>query len=133
MKNGYTILIVILVLTAVGVLIITTLSFLGIDQTRISLSQKNSSLNLYLSTACAEEALERIKNNPTYVTNLQRITIDSTRRYYCWFMVNNPNPPKFISAWAGNYKGRDPNFPRYLEIKVSQVKPNIIIDYWLER
>jgi len=131
MKNGYTILIVILVLTAVGILIITTVNFLGVDETKMSLSQRDSGLGLYLSTACAEEALMRIRERATYTTSGLRILIDSARRYYCWFSVVNRDPPKYIYT-----RSEIANFPRNLEIKIESIERRtgrIKIGYWIEK
>lgn len=128
MKEGYTILIVILVLMAVGVLIISTVNFLGVDETKMSLSQRDSALGLHLSTACAEEALIRIRSTPTYTTPDLRILIDSDENYYCWLRVVNRNPPKYIYT-----RSEISDFPRYLEIRVDKVRPKIVIGYWIEK
>lgn len=128
--NGYTILITILILTAVGLLIIMTINFLGIDETRRVLAQRDSSLGLYLSTACAEEALLLVRDRPTYTTSGRTMTIDEARGYRCWYEVINRNPPKYIYAESrvANF-----NFPRKLEIRVDKVTPKIKIGYWLEQ
>jgi hypothetical protein len=130
MKNGYTILIIILVLTAVGILITTTLNFLGIDQAKISFFQKNSALALYLSTACAEEALERIRSNPSYTTRETTITIDSSFNYQCSLRVDNINPPKYIYT-----KSSIKDFPRLIEIRIDRIERDgkIVIGYWQEK
>ncbi len=131
MKRAYTILIVILVLTVIGILVITTINFLGVDEVKISLSQRDSALGFYLSTACAEEALVRIRNNPSYTTAGVRILIDLNKRYYCWFKVVNKDLPKYIYT-----RSEISDFPRNLEIRIDKIDPQtkkIIVGYWLEK
>ncbi|MFN3301727.1 MAG: hypothetical protein ACK413_01705 [Patescibacteria group bacterium] len=133
MKKGYTILVIILVLIAVGILIITTLGLLAIDEMKMSISQRDSTIGFYLSTACAEEALLRIRNNSDYTTRGVTVPIDLARGYYCWFKVVNPKPPKYIYTAS---RVTNLNYPRKLEIRVDKIDPStkkIIIGYWLEK
>lgn len=135
-KKSYTILIVILILTAVSILIIATTNFLGIDEVKNNISKRDSSRSFYLATACAEEALRVIKANPKFesrktrgVYNWTNVTIHSSPRLRCSYQVINKNPPKYIKARSGI--GSD-IYPHNLEIKIIGVNP-IIIGYWQEK
>ena len=137
MKKSYTILIVVLILTAVGILIIATTNFLGIDEAKSNINKRDSAQSFYLSTACAEEALRQIKAKPDYVTvtggkNPQpkwiNVNINSTT-HQCSYQVINQKLPKYIKARSGI--GSDV-FPHNLEIKIIGVSP-IVISYWQEK
>lgn len=137
MKKSYTILIVVLILTSVGILIIATTNFLGIDEAKSNISKRDSAQSFYLATACAEEALRQIKSNPAYAPvtggkNPQpkwiNVNINSTT-HRCSYQVINKNPPKYIKARSGI--GSDV-FPHNLEIKIIGVSP-IVISYWQEK
>lgn len=142
MKKSYTILIVVLILTAVGILIIATTNFLGIDEAKSNIGKRDSAQSFYLSTACAEEALRVIKATPTFesakiesaknrrgIYSWTNITIQSSPVLRCSYQVINKNLPKYIKARSGI--GSDV-FPHNLEIKIIGVNP-INISYWQEK
>lgn len=138
-KNGYTLLILILILMALSLLIITTTNFLGIDKAKQSVSRYQSSLGFYLSTSCAEHALDKIINSKSPVEFQEKETLvfinppsDPTSSYSCWYSVEG-ELPKYIRTRSGLL-----DFPRSLEIKISEIKRRppsfeIIFDYWLEK
>lgn len=136
-KRGYTILIIVLVLMAVGLSIIMTVNFLGIDEAKLSIIRRDSDLGLYLSTSCAEEALELIRlNGDTYIMPETRIPINfpGNVTYYCWYSIQGRIPNKYIRS-----RSDISNFPRPLEIKITNINPKnpskgkITIGYWQEK
>lgn len=141
-KNGYTLLVLILVLMAIGLLIITTTNFLGIDKAKESVNRYQSILGFYLSTSCAEHALEIIRGSgqPTRVDQAEsRVSIalpgdlasPGITSYDCWYSIQG-EMPKYIRTRSGIL-----DFPRPLEIKIINIERppsrRIIIEYWLEK
>lgn len=133
-KRGYTILILILVLMAISLSIIISTSFLGIDEAKLSPGRFNSDLGLYLSTSCAEEALELIRssNKPDNYQQLTEkrlsITFPGSVVQYCWYLVKGKGTvPKYIYA-----RSEINGFPRKIEIKLINNRP-ITFGYWQEK
>jgi hypothetical protein len=133
-KRGYTILILILVLMAISLSIIISTSFLGIDEAKLSPDRFNSDLGLYLSTSCAEEALEIIRSNnkPDNYQQLNEtrlaINFPGNVSQYCWYLVTGTGTqPKYIRA-----RSEVNGFPRRIEIKLIKNKP-ITFGYWREQ
>ena len=135
MKKSYTILILVIVLGAIGILLITTANFLGIDAAKNSVARKNSAIGYYLSTTCAEYALSRIDSNSNLTTPLRnnvpqwvRLTVNASLGYYCQYQIINKTVPKIIKA-----RSETQNFPHNLELTVGAVDPKIIISSWQEK
>lgn len=133
-KNGYTILILILVLMAISLSIVTTVNFLGVDEAKLSVSRRDSGLGLYLATSCAEEALELIilSSKPDDYQQIKEkrltITFPGNIRQYCWYSIRGKGKnPKYIYT-----RSEVPNFPRKLELKLIKNRP-ITFGYWQEK
>ena len=136
-KRSYTILILILVLMAISLSIITTVNFLGVDQAKLSVARGGSDFGLYLSTSCAEEALELIRlNGDTFIMPETKIPINFSGNvtYYCWYSIQGRIPNKYVRSHSDLS-----DFSRPLEIKITDIKlktpskGKITIGYWQEK
>ncbi len=65
-KNGYITLISVLIVGAVGVVITTSLILLGLGSSRTSFAIEQSNQAKGLANACAEEALQQIRDSTPY-------------------------------------------------------------------
>lgn len=144
MTRGYTILIIVLVLASITILLTVSVNFLGVDQIKNSSTYRESAIGFYLSTACAEYALEKIKDKPDFTTSINQgvptwvsVRIDRIKNYYCSYQVLNKETPKII-----NSRSEIENFPRYLEIIIGEIivpdkkkegSNQIIISSWQEK
>ncbi|MBS4012836.1 MAG: hypothetical protein KGZ97_03610 [Bacteroidetes bacterium] len=138
MRRGYTVLIVVLVLASISILFTASANFLGVDEIKNSITYRDSAINFYISTACVEYVLEKIKDEPDYATSSWvQVRIDRLKNYYCSYQVINKNLPKII-----NTKSDFEIFPRRLEVVIEEIiipdKKNdgdnkIIISSWQEK
>lgn len=65
-NNGYIAFTTLLIISAVALTIALTISSVAISQNQMTQSLRNSNDTFYLADACMEDALERIKDSPTY-------------------------------------------------------------------
>lgn len=66
MNKGYIALISILIISAIVVLIATSFSLISISESDLSLTENQSWKSFYLASACAEEALQKIKESASF-------------------------------------------------------------------
>ncbi len=66
-SNGYITLISVLVVGAVGIAVTVSLLLLGLDSSRTSFAYEQSNQAKGLANACAEAALQTIRDNTSYV------------------------------------------------------------------
>lgn len=92
--GGYVTLVSILVIGAVGVSVATSLLLFGLGASRNSFSVEQSSQAMGLADACAEEALQQIWTDDTYV-GTGNLTLGQGN---CSYTVSGISAPKTITA-----------------------------------
>ncbi len=65
-NNGYVVLISVLVLGAIGIAIVVSLLLLGVGSSRTSFAIEQSNQAKALTNACAEEALQQMRDSTSY-------------------------------------------------------------------
>lgn len=122
-REGYVLLLSVLVLTAIGVLVsVATLRF-GIYSSGNSLDLINSNKAKGVVNACGEEALLAIQQNLSFTGTVFLNLYDGT----CEYVVSDAGSGKNILVEAevnGVF--------RKLEIEVDQLTPNINVASWQE-
>ena len=124
-KQGYSILLIIVVVSAVAVAITTSLLLLGIDSSRTSFAQEQSYQARSLANACAEEALQQIRNMTAY-TGSGTISLGQGS---CDYLVTNTgglNRNIRASSTVGT-------IIRKVEIDIDAIEPDINIVSWQEK
>lgn len=124
-RGGYITLISVLVIGAVGIAIATSLILLGISFSRTSFAVEQSSQARALSNACAEEALQQIKDSPSY-TGTSGLRAPGLG--VCSYIVQSQggqNRTIFSTGTVGNVV-------RKVKIVIVSVSPSITISTWQE-
>jgi len=121
--KGFIALITILII--LGIILITgvSISFLSIKEASMSLQKSQSSQAYYLANLCAEKALMELKDDPGYNGE----TIPSIENGSCQISVDSVGLDKIVKVSADFQ-----NQTRKMKIKISQINPEMIIDYWFE-
>lgn len=68
-QSGYVLLLSMILISIVGVVIGTTLLLIGVNSTKRSILQEESSIARVLADACAEYALDQLRQNYSYAGN----------------------------------------------------------------
>ena len=122
--GGYIALISVLVVGAVGGGITISLILLGLGSARTSLSVDQSNQAMALSNACAEEALQRIRDSATFTGN-RSLTLGEG---VCEFTVTSQggqNRTVTASGVIGNNIRKE-------KIKIDKINPAIQVVSWEE-
>lgn len=122
-RNGYIALISILIVSALALLIATSGSLLGISESNMGLQENRAREAFYLATACAEDALMKLKNNLNYTGN-ETLTFN--------------NGSCVIESLEGTGKknrvikisGTVFNQTRKIKIEIGKINPDIEIKSW---
>lgn len=124
-QKGYILLIGIVLIGAIASLILTSLMLLGISSSHVSLSVEQASKALAASHGCAEYALLKLRQSPSYAGN-ETLTIGGDT---CEVLpiggIGNNN--RLICS-----EGRSGDSVRRMEIVVGQVLPETTIYSWQE-
>ncbi|MEI8060835.1 MAG: hypothetical protein WCG99_00900 [Candidatus Berkelbacteria bacterium] len=123
-KPGYVTLIGVLVVSAVGLVVATSMLFLGLSYSRSSLALSQSDIGKSLADACAEDALQRIRDNTAY-SGTNNLTI------------NGDSCTSTVTAGVGQIRTIDSSgtingVVRKVKVTISQISPKIIISSWQE-
>jgi predicted chitinase len=123
--QGYIALISILIISALVVLIATSASLLGISESKMGLQENQASEALYLSTACAEEALMKLKENINYSGN-ETLTFE---RGSCLILPieGTGNTNRIVKTTATTS-----NQTRKIKIEINRINPDMEISLWQE-
>lgn len=124
-KNGYVALISLILIGAIILAAVLSLTFMSLSQ-RESMIKRNRSLrNFYLSDACAHEALVKLQKDLNYSGN-ETIAIDGES---CQIQA--------ISG-SGNFSrtiiaaSQIANQQKKIKVEISQLRPKTIINFWGE-
>lgn len=123
--GGYITLISVLVIGAVGVAIVTSLILLGLSSSRTSFAIEQSSQAKALVNACAEYALQQIKDSPSYVgtSGLQAPGLGT-----CSYSVQSQGGQNRTILSIGTVGP----VVRKVKIVITKVSPAITISTWQE-
>ena len=124
-RAGYILLITILIIGAIASAILSSLLLLGISSAQVSFSVQQSEEALAGAQACAEYALLKLRQSPSYAGNEHR-TLGS---YACEVLavggIGNNNRAVCTEGTSGDSIRR-------LEIAVSQILPQTKVYSWQE-
>ena len=124
-EEGYIALVSIFFVSALIFLIISSISLISIGESSISLRESDSEEAFYLATACAEEALMRLKEEMDYQGS-ETLIFD---RGSCTILEiegsGNRNRILKIEAEAGKAISR-------IKVEIDTINPEMIIQSWQE-
>lgn len=124
-RKGFILLITILIIGAIASAILSSLLLLGISANQVSLSVQQSEKALATAQACAEYALLKLRQSPSYGGN-EFLTIGDDQ---CEILtvggIGNNNRAVCTEGTSGEAIRR-------LEIAVSQVLPQTMLYSWQE-
>lgn len=119
--KGFIALITVLIILGVILLIGLGISQLSISEAQMGLQKSQSSQAFYLANLCAEDALMKLKNDSNYLGNETIIAENGS----CQILPIEGN-------WTVKVSGTVSNQIKKMEIIISQVNPEIIIESWQE-
>ena len=122
-EEGYAILIIIVILSASSLIITTSLLIWGYYFNKTSLDLEESNQAMGLADACAEAALQEIRNDENY-TGTDGFSLSTGS---CTFTVSGASPNKTIQA-----TGTADLSIRKVRITTDQINPTINITLWEE-
>ncbi|MFA5047434.1 MAG: hypothetical protein WC516_00145 [Patescibacteria group bacterium] len=120
--NGYILLISVVVIGAIATSIAVALLWFGSADSQNAISHRQSEQAKALVNACAEEALQQIRTDTSYLGNGSLSLADGS----CVYLVSGSVPNKLIVA-----SSTVANVVRRVNITVSAVKP-VITANWQE-
>ena len=124
-ENGYVTLISVLVIGAIGVAVGVSLISLGLSASRTSFSLEQSNQTKALANACAEEALQQIRDQPLSFSGTDNLALG---RGNCTYTVTaGSGEDRTIEA-----SGTVDTIVRKVEISIDQINPTINITSWQE-
>lgn len=122
--NGYIALISILIISAVLLLVAVSSGLLSISEASIGLEKSQGSRAIYLATACAEEALQKIKESSSFSGSGNLTTEDGD----CGYTVEDLGEQSRLITASGTVQ----NAVGKIKVAVDQVLPDIHIVSWQE-
>lgn len=123
-KKGFVALISIIIIGAAAVSVAVSLLLLGVGASKTSLTLEQSGQTKGLANACAEQALEIIKENPSY-SGTGNLTLGQGTCSYS--VIDRSGQNKTINA-----AGTAGSSIRKVKINVNQITPIINIASWQE-
>ena len=123
-QRGFAALLAVLILGSVSLAVATSLVFLGIDSTRDSLTLQNSALAKSFANACAEEALQQIRDSTPF-SGSGNLTFNNGN---CDYIVQNlGGQDRSIQA-----TGSAGTAVRKIAIELDSINPQITLTSWHE-
>ncbi len=123
-KNGFTTLISVLIVSAIGITITVSLLLLGLGSTRTSFANKQSNQAKAFADACAEEALQKIRESTPY-TGVGNLTFEQGT---CNYTVTNQGGQNRTITSSGTVG----TIIRKAKIIIDKINPTIQIVSWQE-
>lgn len=124
-KSGYIALMTALIVGAVVLVMVVTSAYMAITQGLNSLLYSNYLESESLASACAEDALIKIKNNQAYGGNE---TLNLGHGQCQIYPVENLGGESRIIKATGNVNGAT----KKIKIQISRIDPTIIFTSWQE-
>ena len=122
--RGYMTLISVLIVGAVGVAVAVSLVLLGLSSSRASFSLEQSNQTKALANACAEEALQQIRDLTSF-SGTDSLTLGQGS---CTYTVTTGSGENRTIEASGNVD----TIARRVKITIDQINPNINITSWQE-
>lgn len=123
-KGGYVTLLSVLVVGAIGIAVTSSLLLLGLSSSRTSLNYQQMYQAKNLANLCAEEGLEKIRENSLF-TGLGNLTLGQGTCTYN--VINSGGNSRTI-----NTTGTVQTIIRESVVNISAIDPLIIISSWQE-
>ncbi len=123
-RRGFVTLMSVLVIGAVGIAITTSLILLGIGSSRTSFTVEQSDQAKSLVNACAEEALQQIRDSTSF-TGSGNITAGQGSCSYTVTSQGGSNRTIAVSGTVGTVV-------RKAAISITELNPTIVIGSWQE-
>ena len=123
-SDGYVVLVTVIVLGAITALITSSILILGLDLSRTSLALEQSSSAKGLADACAEEALQQIRDFAPFTGTGNLIFEQGT----CSYTVANTGGDQRLTTALGTVG----TVVRKVKITSDAINPNINIISWQE-
>ena len=123
-KKGYVALITVLITGAIGVAIATSLLLLGLGSSRTSFALEQSNQAKALANACAEEALQQIRDSTAF-TGTGNLTLGQGSCAYT--VTNDGGENRTVTA-----SGTVGTVVRKIKIIVNTINPAINLTSWQE-
>jgi len=123
-SHGYITLISVLVVGAVGIAITTSLILLGVGSSRTSFAVEQSNQAKGLANACAEEALQQIRDSTPYTGSGNLALGQGTCTYT---VTSQGGQDRTITA-----SGTVGTIVRKVSIVITKISPSITISTWQE-
>jgi hypothetical protein len=124
-QSGYILLITILIIGAIASAILSSLLLLGISSTQVSFSVQQSEEALAAAQACAEYALLKLRQSPSYAGSEFRTVGSYTCEVLAIGGIGNNNRALCTEGTSGDAIRR-------LEIAVNQILPQTKVFSWQE-
>lgn len=122
--NGYIALISILIISAVLLLVAVSSGLLSISEANIGLEKSQGSRAFYSASACAEEALQKIREFLSFSGSGNIATKEGSCSYQ---VTKSDGQNRLITA-----SGTAQNTTRKIKIAIDQILPEINISSWQE-
>lgn len=124
-QRGYIALISIFTVSALMVLVISSANLISIGEANMGLKESQTWEVFYLTTACAEKALIRLKNDSKYNGN-ENLTFDNGT---CTILSirGGGNKNRVVRVSGSAY-----NIIRRIEIEIDELNPDTLIGSWQE-
>ena len=121
--GGYIALISVLIISALAILIASSANLISISESSMGLQENQAWGSFYLATACAEDALMKLKYNLNYPGN-ETLTFDNGT---CTILPveGEGNEERIIKVSAIAY-----NQTRKIKIRIKRVNPDTEISSW---
>jgi len=123
-RPGFITLITILIIAAVATATATTLLLLGVASTRSSFAEQQSVQARALAYACAEEALQQVRDNPAF-SGGATLPLGSGTCTYNVQVLAGENRTVTVSGTVGTVV-------RKAQISVTAINPTITVSTWQE-
>ena len=122
-EGGYIALISVIIILALVVLIASSAILLSISESNMGLQENQAWESFYLATACAEDALIKLKDNLNYEGN-ETLTFDNGT---CTIepIEGAGNEGRVIKVFSNAY-----NQVRKIKIEINKMTPNTEIKSW---
>lgn len=124
-SKGFITLISVLVVGAVGVAITLSVILLGLGSSRTSFALEQSNQAKALANACAEEALQQIKDSTPFTSTGTSLTLGQGT---CTYTVTNDGAQNRTITAIGTVG----MIIRKSKILISQISPSITVTSWQE-
>ena len=99
LKSGLTLLIIVLIICAAGLVLAASSLWLGVDHLALAQAGRGQNVARHLAESCLELALLKLKNNPAYVGESLSLPAGE-----CIIMTTAGNPVQFnVTANEENY------------------------------